>query len=386
MARPGARKFDLGGEKALTPLGVLTLDGAWPGGWGQVLGGPNLRELSGIKLAGTQKKPDDSLPCRDTVSMLSGKRSFMDGQDVSRVAATTPHETADDPVDPADSGQANSSVSLTKHMNVPRAFFALADPVVEEVTQRARDLEANDDAETLHKLRVALRQLRALWWAFGPLMDPAQAKHDSENFKRLAGAAGNTRDWDVLGQLLTSDDKIRSVAHSAISAIAEQRQLALSSSRATIKEAEIGALVRTALLGTLGQIEARSDDPVRAFAETRVRKAERALKRQTKHAMRHKHPDYEALHEVRIAGKKFRYLLEFFAPIFTGHHEKAIKRLTTFQRKLGNLNDAVVSEAKLREAPLAQVEENDLQQTLKWMAKHKQRTLRSAQKHLRRMQ
>ena len=72
MARPGARKFDLGGERALTPLGVLTLDGAWPGGWGQVLGGPNLRELSGIKLAGMQKKPDDSLPCRDTVSMLSG--------------------------------------------------------------------------------------------------------------------------------------------------------------------------------------------------------------------------------------------------------------------------------------------------------------------------
>jgi len=313
----------------------------------------------------------------------------MNGPDVSRVAATTSHETAEsdpDSLDPADPSQANSAVLLTKQMNVPRAFFALAEPVVEEVTQRARDLEANDDAETLHKLRVALRQLRALWWAFGPLMDRAQAKHDSEHFKRLAGAAGNTRDWDVLGQILSSDDEIRSVAKSAISAIAEQRQLALSSSRATIKEAEIDVLVRTSLLGTLRQIEANSEDPILAFAETRVRRAKKGLKQRTKHAMRRKHPDYEALHEVRIDGKKLRYLLEFFAPILTGHHEKAIKRLTTFQRRLGNLNDAVVSEAKLREAPLAQVEESDMQQTLKWMAKHRQQRLRSAQKHLRHMQ
>ncbi|WP_165105682.1 MULTISPECIES: CHAD domain-containing protein [unclassified Caballeronia] len=58
-------------------------------------------------------------------------------------------------------------------MTVPRAFFALADPLVEQVTARARELESEGDAETLHKLRVALRQLRALWWAFAPLMDSA---------------------------------------------------------------------------------------------------------------------------------------------------------------------------------------------------------------------
>jgi CHAD domain-containing protein len=36
-------------------------------------------------------------------------------------------------------------------------------------------------------------------------------------------------------------------------------------------------------------------------------------------------------------------------PETLGRHENVIKRLTTFQTKLGNLNDLVVSEVKLRE-------------------------------------
>jgi CHAD domain-containing protein len=39
-----------------------------------------------------------------------------------------------------------------------------------QVTARAREPESDGDAETLHKLRVALSRLRALWWVFAPLM------------------------------------------------------------------------------------------------------------------------------------------------------------------------------------------------------------------------
>jgi len=270
-------------------------------------------------------------------------------------------------------------------MTVPRAFFALADPVVEQVTARAHELESEGDAETLHKLRVALRRLRALWWAFAPLMDSAQATLDRDEFKRLAGAAGDTRDWDILGGLLSSDDRVRAMVQSVAPAIAAQRQLALSSSRATLKHKAIETLMRGALRGTLRQFEEHGDESITSFVETRVRKAEKALKSRIKHASRHKRPDYDALHEVRIAGKKLRYLLEFFAPVLKGRHKSVIKRLTTFQTKLGNLNDVVVSEVKLRETPLSGVAENDLKQMLNWMVEQKKRHLRSAQRHLARI-
>jgi CHAD domain-containing protein len=302
----------------------------------------------------------------------------MKNRDVNRVNGNTPLPSA--------ASFANSSaISLTKQMTVPRAFFALAEPVVEQVCARARELEVDEDAETVHKLRVALRRLRALWWAFAPLMESDQSKLDREEFKRLAEAAGDIRDWDVLGQLLSSDGKFRTRIGSIAPAITEQRQLALESSRATLKNADIATLMRTALLGTLHQLEGRGDDLITEFAEARVRKAEKALKARIKQAHRRKRPDYEALHAVRIAGKKLRYLLEFFAPILKGRHEKAIKRLTTIQTRLGNLNDLVVSEVRLRETLPSNVTEDDLKQTLSWMLQQKKQHLRSAQKHLARI-
>ncbi|WP_089158731.1 CHAD domain-containing protein [Caballeronia sordidicola] len=298
-----------------------------------------------------------------------------------------------------DSGQANVNASvrsvsslddksvsrLTKHMSVPAAFFALADPVVGQVTARAHQLVSQGDAETLHKFRVALRQLRALWWAFAPLMDSAQAKLERDEFKRLAGVAGDTRDWDVLCALLSSARQCSAIVENLAPALAVQRELALSSTWATLKHADIETHMRSVLLGTLRQLEEHGDEPVNKFAETRVRKAEKALRTSIKQAHRHKLPDFDALHEVRIAGKKLRYLLEFFAPLLAGHHDKNIKRLMTFQTQLGNLNDVVVSEVKLRETPLSGIGENDLTQTLNWMTKEKTRRLRAAQRHIRRI-
>ena len=51
------------------------------------------------------------------------------------------------------------------------------------------------------------------------------------------------------------------------------------------------------------------------FAQERVELAEKALKKKVKRATQPEHPGYGALHEVRIAGKKLRYLLEFFSPV-----------------------------------------------------------------------
>lgn len=277
------------------------------------------------------------------------------------------------------------AVPLTKLMTVSRAFFTLADPVVAQVTAQARELELQGDAETLHKLRVAMRRLRALWWAFTPLMDSAHARLHRDEFKRLAGAAGGTRDWDVLSGLLASDEEIRALARSVAPTIVAQRVLALSCSRAALRSKDVEPFMRGALLATLRHFEKHGDEPIADFAETRVRKAEKALRSCIKHAHRQKKPDYDALHDVRIAGKKLRYLLEFFAPLLKGRHEKVIKRLTTVQTKLGDLNDVVVSEVKLRDTPLSGVSVEDLQQALNWMGGQKKRHLRAAHRHLARI-
>ena len=212
-----------------------------------------------------------------------------------------------------------------------------------------------------------LRRLHALWWAFAPLIDTAQVKRDGAEFKRLAGVAAGTRDWDVLRKLLLADENTRAFTDGLIPAITEQRLNALSSSRATIKSADIEAVMRTAFVGTLRQLESRGDDPIVEFARSRVKVAEKRMKARIKNALRRQHTDFETLQEVRIAGQKLRYLREFFAPVLKGRPNKGIKRLSTFQKKLESLNDLVVTEVLVRSSLSLGAKESDLEQTLQWI-------------------
>jgi CHAD domain-containing protein len=89
--------------------------------------------------------------------------------------------------------------------------------------------------------------------------------------------------------------------------------------------------------------------PLARFAKRRVDAAEKTLRKRMKHASNAKRSDYASFHEVRKAGKKVRYLLEFFEPVLGKKQLKGIKRLKRLQKRFGALNDVVASEALLRD-------------------------------------
>jgi CHAD domain-containing protein len=53
----------------------------------------------------------------------------------------------------------------------------------------------------------------------------------------------------------------------------------------------------------------------------------------------------ETLHQARIAGKRFRYTLEFFAEALGKQVEQTLAPLTALQENLGTLQDSVVARA-----------------------------------------
>jgi CHAD domain-containing protein len=61
-----------------------------------------------------------------------------------------------------------------------------------------------------------------------------------------------------------------------------------------------------------------------------------------------KRSDYASYHEVRKAGKKVRYLLEFFEPLLPKKQLKSAKELKRIQKRFGALNDVVASLELLR--------------------------------------
>lgn len=236
-------------------------------------------------------------------------------------------------------------------MTVADAFVLLATSLATEAVCRVRKLNANAGPEDLHKLRVAMRRLRTLWWAYDPLLDRKAAKLHRREFKSLADAAGRTRDWDVLRELIVASDA--SEKHSCgplIVAIDEHRAEALSFSLRAIGNAGVERILEQAVANARLHLDSqRAALPIASFAEERVQVAEEALKKRVSRAVSADGSDYAALHEVRIAGKKLRYLLQFFAPVLESGHHAVIDRLTIVQDELGTLNDQVMSEALLRE-------------------------------------
>jgi CHAD domain-containing protein len=62
-----------------------------------------------------------------------------------------------------------------------------------------------------------------------------------------------------------------------------------------------------------------------------------------------KHPSDDALHDIRVRTKRLRYAAEAVAPISGKRAQKFARAAARLQEVLGDLNDAVVAEAWLRE-------------------------------------
>jgi CHAD domain-containing protein len=274
--------------------------------------------------------------------------------------------------------------SLSTTSSIASTFSSLATPVVAEAVRRARELATNCDAEGFHQLRVAFRKLRALYWAYSPYLGEEATAQATEEFKRLAAVAGGTRDWDIAGDLLKGARESRASMGLLVAAAREKRAQAVVHSQTMIKSDDIEAFLNDVLLRAQVTLESSCNDlPIQEFAEDRVRRAQRALKKRSRYASRNDTAHEEDLHDVRKAGKKLRYLLEFFQPVIKGGHDRTIKELTSVQNKLGQFNDIAASETLIRSASFNDIPPEVVQESLQWLEKQKCRRMRAASQRVR---
>lgn len=276
-----------------------------------------------------------------------------------------------------------SEDSLSKTHSIASTFSSLATPVVAEAVQRARELSATSDAEGFHQLRVAFRKLRALYWAYSPYLGEQATTQAIEEFKRLAAVAGGTRDWDIAGELLGAAHDSGVSNESLVLAAQEKRAQAVIQSRAQIRTDEVETFLSEALLSAQSALQSSCDDlPIGAFAEKRVRLAKRTLKKRSRRVARSETAHEEDLHDVRKAGKRLRYLLEFFEPVIKGAHGRTIRDLTAVQNKLGQFNDLAASETLIRNATFDGVPAGVVMDSLQWLGEQKCRRMRAASRQV----
>lgn len=209
--------------------------------------------------------------------------------------------------------------------------------------------------ECLHQMRVGLRRLRSALKLFEAAATcPADLQ---EELRWLGEALGEARDWDVLSSSTlaraagagdASFPALNAAVDEVVRGKRDQAGAALRSPR--YARLMIGMFAwaigqqwrNTPALAHIDQLGAS----LKAFAGNAVKQGHKRILKRGRN-LRCAPP--EELHRLRIAGKRNRYAVEFFAPLFRPKRlRKYLDALSAVQDELGWRNDVSVGDLLLR--------------------------------------
>jgi len=203
------------------------------------------------------------------------------------------------------------------------------------------------DPEELHQMRAAVRRLRAILGAVRDMFDPKWVAGLRSELDWLSTVLGDLRDLDVLREYLGTELASLEPAAQVVGAdlmnlVDDQRARA----RAAILAALDGGRYEK-LLSRLGHAVRRprviaADFSLSTVAADQFKKLRKAVKALPKK------PSDADLHAVRIKVKRARYAAELAQTIVGRPAERFVARTKKLQDILGEYQDAVVAEERLR--------------------------------------
>jgi CHAD domain-containing protein len=219
------------------------------------------------------------------------------------------------------------------------------------------EVEHADDSETLHRLRVDIRRLRAALALFADAL-PVRAAAHRERLGEIGGMFGAVRDLDIqLEQVTRWTATAPAAERGALELVAE----VLDERRRRARRRAIVAFSTKRTRRSLEGFERfLAAGPPRRSSTARTPVVEFAPE-----VLVHEHrkllaigdaigpeSDAEALHALRIRCKRLRYGVEFFEPWYGKAARAYGRRLMALQDLLGTHQDAIVAAATLREIGL----------------------------------
>lgn len=213
------------------------------------------------------------------------------------------------------------------------------------------------DTEDLHKMRVAIRRMRAAWRVFDGAYRPKVQRRYIKELRSVARALGEVRDIDVrLEDLDAYLAKLPAPGRVAMeplrSAWRRERELARKGMVARLDSKRYREFVDDYLDFTESPGAAERKPPlgqpslIRDTAGSRTLAAyERVRAYQTIITW----ADVKTLHALRIECKRLRYTLEYFSEVLPVSSRKLIAQVTEVQDHLGEMNDADVAATTTRD-------------------------------------
>jgi triphosphatase len=208
-----------------------------------------------------------------------------------------------------------------------------------------RGLRETNAPEYIHQARVAMRRLRSAIRLWRPLLPEEYVSNFDPRWRTLANQLGDTRNWDVFITEILPPIHKAFPDHADLHRLASQANSHLAACRKAAQAAMTAPTYSQLLLeftaATVALPESKKP-PITAFAPNSLNKR---AKRVAALAVETRDSDPEARHALRVALKRLRYALEFFAPLFPARRMQRYQQSATgLLDLLGRMNDTTVAE------------------------------------------
>jgi len=237
---------------------------------------------------------------------------------------------------------------LHRKMRPMAAFATLGDEGLRNVDDRLNVLLHRDEVEDVHALRVAVRHLRAVTWAFGPILPQVIKVRWNQALRDVADAAGAVRDWDVFvaetlqpALALQPDNPVLTALIDTAHVRRAEAQVTMIAKLSEYRQAPLPTLHRDLL--HLSDPRHRHGDHGRmvSFAPRRIRKARGRVRELARVA---RDGQTEHVHKLRIGNKRLRYAIEALADVLPDRYRKRLHhKLIAQQTELGAVIDDAVA-------------------------------------------
>jgi CHAD domain-containing protein len=197
--------------------------------------------------------------------------------------------------------------------------------------------------EAVHDLRVATRRLISTLDLLASIHPKGRLRKARRALKAQLEMFGPLRDVQV--QLLTVDKMLASFPELKgfyDSLVRRERKL-VRRLGADVKKVKTG-MVKKAIRGAIRQVEVLLDMPEMQATKRAeaIHAVEVAFNRVVERKQALDPNDSATIHRMRVAFKKFRYMVESLAPMLTRATKRQLKAMDAFQGRMGDIQDAQV--------------------------------------------
>lgn len=239
-------------------------------------------------------------------------------------------------------------------MDAGAAFGAIARACLEHFAANRAGILAGEDPEYLHQGRVALRRLRTALGLFGPVLERRARRALRRDLRALLRKLGPARDWDVFVAFTLAPALAAEPGNKGLETLLRRsdRLRRRAGERARRAAAAWPASQLERAFHAVAPVPGPARLPIRSHAREVLERCARRVRKRGKGIGK---LGPAGLHRLRLAVKRMRYALHYFAPLFGERRVKPMREaLESLQHALGGANDCAVAAAllrKLRAAP-----------------------------------